>query len=191
MPDMNASASNATPPSKGLLMVEGMAFVLVGILAIAFPAMMTVALEQFLGILCVILGVVTLGSAFGGKAAPHRFSPVLSGIVLLGVGLVLLVFVRESIFLLTVLLAVLFFAEGAFSIATALRRRASLAGWPMLLFNGVLALLIGVMIVAQWPLSGAWAIGLLYGINMLFAGIAILAVASSGGPPAAAEPATD
>ncbi|MGI9241059.1 MAG: HdeD family acid-resistance protein, partial [Verrucomicrobiales bacterium] len=47
-------------------------------------------------------------------------------------------------------------------------------GWGWLLASGVITLLLAIMIGRQWPVSGGWAIGTLFGINILFSGWAMI-----------------
>ena len=42
------------------------------------------------------------------------------------------------------------------------------------LFNGIVTLLLGIMLWRQFPLSGVWAVGILFGIKMIFSGWAFV-----------------
>jgi uncharacterized membrane protein HdeD (DUF308 family) len=46
-----------------------------------------------------------------------------------------------------------------------------------MLVSGVVDLALAVMIIAGLPSTAAWAIGLLVGINMVFGGTALIAMA--------------
>ena len=48
------------------------------------------------------------------------------------------------------------------------------AGWSWSLFSGIVTVLLGVLIWRQWPVSGAWAIGILVGIHVLMSGWAAI-----------------
>lgn len=48
-----------------------------------------------------------------------------------------------------------------------------------MLANGVITLLLGWMLWRQWPLSGAWAIGVLFGVQLLMTGGSLLAIGSA------------
>jgi uncharacterized membrane protein HdeD (DUF308 family) len=37
--------------------------------------------------------------------------------------------------------------------------------------NGIIAILLGILVLAQWPVSGLWAIGMFVGIDLVFRGI--------------------
>jgi uncharacterized membrane protein HdeD (DUF308 family) len=60
------------------------------------------------------------------------------------------------------------------------------AGWIVALgvvtvIAGVLAMAIvlGILLLKEWPLSGLWAIGTLVGINLLFAGFSFISIVSA------------
>jgi uncharacterized membrane protein HdeD (DUF308 family) len=45
-----------------------------------------------------------------------------------------------------------------------------------MLFNGVITLALGGMIWQQFPLSDTWAVGTLFGIKLVFGGLALFQV---------------
>ena len=79
-------------------------------------------------------------------------------------------------------MAIVFVTEGIVCIVTSLRLRQNPA-WVWLLLNGIVALILGGMIYARWPLDAAWIIGLLYGIQSLFSGSAMLVMGLSAKVP--------
>jgi uncharacterized membrane protein HdeD (DUF308 family) len=52
-------------------------------------------------------------------------------------------------------------------------------GWGWALFGGVVSLVLGIMIWRQFPVSGTWAIGILFGVHMLFTGFAMMGIGSA------------
>jgi uncharacterized membrane protein HdeD (DUF308 family) len=48
-------------------------------------------------------------------------------------------------------------------------------GWQAL--DGAITLLLGLLVLAQWPVSGLWVIGLFVGIDLIFYGCAWIALA--------------
>ena len=69
----------------------------------------------------------------------------------------------------TLFLAAWFVVVGICEIIWSLRLR-PLPGWGTTVFSGVISLLLGLMIWRQFPVSGAWAIGVLAGIKLIFSG---------------------
>ena len=79
---------------------------------------------------------------------------------------------------LTILLVVFFIIEGGASIMFALDHKRELSGqWGWMLVSGVIDLVLAAFIFAGLPSTAAWAIGLLIGINMVFGGSALIAMA--------------
>jgi uncharacterized membrane protein HdeD (DUF308 family) len=44
----------------------------------------------------------------------------------------------------------------------------------------VLALIVGLMIVSNWPISALWALGTLAGISLIFSGWSYIMIALAG-----------
>ena len=77
---------------------------------------------------------------------------------------------------LTLLLIAFFVVEGIASIMYAMSHR-NTPRWGWLLVSGLVDLVLAVMIFAHLPSAAAWAVGLLVGINMIFGGAALVAMA--------------
>jgi uncharacterized membrane protein HdeD (DUF308 family) len=79
---------------------------------------------------------------------------------------------------LTLVLIAFFLIEGAVSIMFALDHKRELSGqWGWMLMSGIIDLVLAMMIFAGLPSTAAWAVGLLVGINMIFGGTALIAMA--------------
>jgi uncharacterized membrane protein HdeD (DUF308 family) len=53
----------------------------------------------------------------------------------------------------------------------------SLPDWGWHVLNGIITLGLGVLVLAQWPVSGLWVIGLFVGIDLIFYGAAWIVLA--------------
>jgi uncharacterized membrane protein HdeD (DUF308 family) len=165
--------SSAVPKSRGWLVFFGILSILVGIFAIAWPLAMTVVIEQVIGIVLVVSGVFAIGAVAFGEEKHHRVATVVLAVIRLVTGLLLLLFIKPGVVAITAVLGAFFFAEGAVCVVSAFTLRRNPA-WLLILFNGLLAFVLGGMIFAQFPSSAAWAVGLLYGINSVFYGVSLL-----------------
>jgi len=89
---------------------------------------------------------------------------------------------RSSRFLasLSIVLAVYFLLDGISEIVAAFSVKPA-EGWGFMVFGGALSILLSALIWSQWPLSGAWAIGVLVGVRLVFAGTAMIALGSAIG----------
>ncbi len=83
---------------------------------------------------------------------------------------------------LTLALAAYFGVQGITQIFLSFEHRRSLPSWGWVLANGIIDLILAAIILARWPKTAAWVIGLLVGVNLLMYGIALAmtAIASSG-----------
>jgi uncharacterized membrane protein HdeD (DUF308 family) len=79
----------------------------------------------------------------------------------------------EGLVSITLLLAAYFVVTGIFELISAFHIRPA-GGWGLMLFNGIVTLLLGIMIWSQFPLSGAWAVGILFGIKLIMSGWALI-----------------
>ena len=116
----------------------------------------------------------------GGRRAKCRVSiaPPVSAILGIAVGIVLLLWPLSGVLSLTLILIMFFVIEGVASIMFALEHKRELSGrWSWMLASGIVDLILATFIFAGLPGTAAWAIGLLVGINMLFGGSALIAMA--------------
>jgi len=161
-----------------LFLIEGIVLVVLGLLAIIIPPIATIAVTIFLGWLFLISGVVGLVTTFWARHAPGFWWSLVSAVLGIGAGLVLLVSPGSGALSLTLILIVFFVIEGVASVMYALEHRQQLTGsWGWMLVSGIIDLFLAAMVFAGLPGSAAWAIGLLVGINMIFGGSALVAMA--------------
>jgi uncharacterized membrane protein HdeD (DUF308 family) len=65
--------------------------------------------------------------------------------------------------------AAVFIAEGVMQMIVFFQFR-SLPGSGWILFDGIMTIFLGILIGYPWPVSSAWAIGTLVGINLIISG---------------------
>ena len=170
---MASDTSAPAAPGKGWLIFGGILSIFVGFFAINAPWLFGSILTMLIGAFCLVSGLISLFQSLFGKNPPHRFLSALSAIIRIAAGSALYFFTAAGLLALTWILAVVFLTEGVVCMATSLRMRKNPA-WIWLLLNGVVALVLGGMIIARWPVDAEWVVGLLYGIQSVFSGFAML-----------------
>ena len=161
-----------------LFLVEGLVLVALGLLAIVLPPIATLAVEILFGWLFLISGVVGLITTFWMRQAPGFWWALLSAALGIAAGIVLLAWPLSGVLSLTLVLIVFFAIEGVASIMFALEHKRELSGrWGFMLASGLVDLIVAGIILAGLPGTAAWAIGILVGINMVFGGSALIAMA--------------
>jgi uncharacterized membrane protein HdeD (DUF308 family) len=161
-----------------LFLTEGIALVILGTAAIMLPQVATFAAEILVGWLILISGIVGLINTFRMRSAPGFGWSLLSAILALATGALLLWWPLTGTVSLTLILSVFFVVEGVATIMFALEHKRDLSGrWGWMLVSGVIDLILAGVIVLGLPGTATWAIGLLVGINMVFGGWALIAMA--------------
>jgi uncharacterized membrane protein HdeD (DUF308 family) len=161
-----------------LFLVEGIILVILGLAAIIVPPLATLAVAIFIGWLFLISGIVGLVTTFWMRHAPGFWWSLLSAVLGIVAGIVLIGSPVSGAISLTLVLIVFFIIEGVASIMFALEHRRELSGrWGWMLASGIVDLVLAAIIFAGLPLSAAWALGLLVGINLVFGGSALVAMA--------------
>ena len=162
----------------GLFLAEGIILVILGLLAIIIPPIATIAVTIFLGWLFLISGIVGLVTTFWARHAPGFWWSLLSAVLAIAAGIVLLGWPLPGAVSLTLLLIAFFIIEGVLSIMYAFEHKKELSGrWGWMLISGIIDLILAAIIWGGLPGTAAWALGLLVGINMLFGGSAMIAMA--------------
>jgi uncharacterized membrane protein HdeD (DUF308 family) len=159
----------------GWFLAFGIALVLLGVLAIVRSVAATVVSMLFFGwLLLFAAGIEVVQAIMVGKWAglfQHWLSAALFGV--LGGLIIWRPVVTAEI--LTLLIGAFFLVAGVFQLVTPFV--ISLPEWGWHALNGLITLVLGILILAQWPVSGLWVIGLFLGIELVFYGAAWVAVA--------------
>jgi uncharacterized membrane protein HdeD (DUF308 family) len=153
-----------------LSIVWGVLLIVFGMLAVGSPFLAAVAVNVVIAWLIVLAGAVHLTLAFGAHGAGHVIWKLLVGVAYLGFGGYLILHPVLGVASLTLVLASLFLIEGILDIVLFFKMR-PMHGSSWVLIDGVITLLLGLLIYAQWPTSSAWAIGTLVGISMIISGL--------------------
>lgn len=153
----------------------GIALLVLGLLAIAFPFATTIAAKTLIGWLLLLGAVGHFYHAWLSGKGARLVLDLIQGVVFAIVGGWLAFFPLTGIVTLTVLLAAGFVVQGVLEIAAAYRFK-MLRSWRWMMISGVIALIVGVLVFAQLPSSAAWAIGLLVGVNLLSSGFGYLMI---------------
>ncbi len=175
---LQSAVANSLHAHWRLFLAEGIILVILGILAIVVPPIATIAVEVLIGWLLLMSGIVGLISTFRTRGAPGFGWSLLSAVIGTVAGIVLLAWPLSGALSLTLILTVFLVLEGVVSILYALEHKRELSGrWGMMLFSGVVDLFLAAIIFVGLPGTAAWAIGLLVGINLVFGGSALIAMA--------------
>ncbi|MGI9116170.1 MAG: HdeD family acid-resistance protein [Gaiellales bacterium] len=174
MPGMSPDLKEALAKSWKLLLTGGIISAVLGAIAIIVPPLASVTITLLVGILLLIGAVAYVAEAISRGTTGHRIWSAIVAVIYVVAGVWLIINPVSGTITLTWVLAIFFLVIGVFRILAGIQARGQVpnAGWTIV--NGVLAVLIAVLVIANLPSSAAWAIGLLVGIQLLFDGIMMI-----------------
>ena len=153
-------------------LVQGGLMILAGILALVYPAISSVAVVFFIGWLLIFSGIFQGISLIGARHVPHFWLQLISVALFIVVGALFLRNPGESLLTLTLLLIVFFLIEGISKVIFALTIR-PFPNWGWVLVSGIVGILLAFYLWASIPVSAAWLLGVLLGIELICEGAAI------------------
>lgn len=162
----------------GLGIVLGIVTVVAGALAIICPFVAGLSVTIAVGVLLIVSGLSRLFFAFKMGSFGRGLLMFVLGVLTIIAGGYLTARPDIGLATLTLFLAAYLLVHGVFESIWALRLR-PIKGWGWTLFSGIAAVILGVMIWRQFPASALWAVGLLVGIHMIFAGTSIASLSGA------------
>lgn len=161
-----------------LFLIEGLVLIVLGVGAIIVPPLAGVVATVVLGWILLLAGAVGTVTTLRTSGAPGYGWSLFSGLLAIAAGAVLLWSPIQGLISLTYVLIVFFVVDGVAMIFLALAHRRELSGrWEWMMLNGAMDLVLAAIIVAGWPGTMVWALGLLLGIDMLFGGASLIVMA--------------
>lgn len=165
------------PGSKALTLV-GVLLCLFGVLLLLSPAAVGEAVIRVVALVLVITGVIQLVQGLRGGTFAHTTAGLILGVVVAGVGVLVWLNPEEGSGFLTVLLMIFFVVQGLWKLTSVIRFR-GIRGSGLMLVSGITSLIFVYLLWKQWPLAGAWAIGVLVGLDLLLTGVTMLVLANA------------
>lgn len=178
--DFGASLSRSFRGHWRLALAEGILLLVLGALAMVLPLFAGLLIAITLGWLLFLAGILGLVSSVAMRRTPGFWWSLLSSLIALAAGVMLFLFPLGGMISLTLLLAIFLFADGVVTVMLALSHRDwESRKWGWLLFNGLLDLFLAVAIFVFLPGVAAWVVGTILGIDLVFGGFSMIAMATA------------
>lgn len=169
-----------------LLLLAGIVATAGGIFALFNPVEATFAATTIVAWLFIIMGVLQIVAAFGDMTVSARLWTALLGILAIVIGIWILGNPIAGSMALTWTIGLLFLVEGIVKLVLSFATRGSPYFW-MLLLSGAVSVLLGGMILANFPASALTIPGILLAIDLISTGVSMVALSlhlKSRGVPA-------
>ncbi|MCB1311840.1 MAG: DUF308 domain-containing protein [Sedimentitalea sp.] len=164
--------------AKALLIVVGILSIVAGFIALLNPFPATLAATFIAGWSFLILGLIELFAVFRTDTWGGRIWALLLGGITVLVGIQILGNPLGGALALTFVIGILFLASGVVKVITGLTMKGVQFRW-LIVLSGVVSVILGFMILSNFPVSAAGVLGILLGIELISNGIAALAIAMS------------
>jgi uncharacterized membrane protein HdeD (DUF308 family) len=164
---------NRVRQEAGRFIWLGVALLVIGVAALVFPVVSTLAATFFVGWVLVLSGAATLFGAFSLRGAGPFFGALVLGLLSVAAGV--FIFARPQIgeLAITLSLGALFMLQGAFELVLAFELR-SARGWLWMLASAVASIVLAIAILAGWPGTSMIALGIVLGVNFISSGLGYL-----------------
>jgi uncharacterized membrane protein HdeD (DUF308 family) len=146
-------------------------------LAIALPFVSATLLTIGVGGVAIAAGISQLLRLTGSGDSSSKVFRLLSGLLYLGGGIWTLAYPVASEVSLTLFVGFLLAFQGVMELATAAASNVSARG--LVLLDGIITAILGLMLIAQWPSDSLWAVGTLFGIGLAFSAVNLITAPST------------
>lgn len=162
----------------GWILGLGILFLFLGCIGLGMVVGLTLVSMYFFGALLIISGVTHAIDVFKHTEWKGIFWQALIAVLYIAAGCLVFYDPFLASTLITGILASVLIVIGITRIIMAVALKDS-KGWGWLMLAGIAAIILGVLILAQWPVSGLWVIGLFIAIEMIVNGWTYIFIALS------------
>jgi uncharacterized membrane protein HdeD (DUF308 family) len=153
----------------GWLLALGIVFVVLGTFGLLMALFFTVVSVLLFGALLLVAAVLQSSQAVRARGLKRRLPHVLIALVYAVAGIMMLVDPLDSSIAFTLVLAIFLLVVGGMRLVVAYQLRKD-AGWGWALAAGITSIVLGAILLAGWPASGLWAIGLIVAVELIVNG---------------------
>ena len=161
----------------GWFLALGIGLTALGVAAVVRCFTVTVASMLFFGWLLIVASGIEIAQAVMVGHWAGFFLHLMSAILFGVAGLLMVARPRPSAEVLTFFIAAFFFVGGLFQVVVAVALAMPGSSWQIA--DGVISVALGLLVMAEWPASGLWAIGLFLGVDLIGFGLAWVGIALS------------
>ena len=178
---MTMSTNTPLPPSLaegikvlrgkwGWIVALGVVFLIAGFIALGSAVAATASAVMIIGIMMIMGGAAEIVAAFSVKGWGKFAVWMLLGLLYVGAGIIALMNPFAAATILTLMLGAALVAGGVLRIFLAFSMKSAGKPWGWVVVSGLVTLLLGAMIIAQWPASSFFVLGIFLGIDLIFIG---------------------
>jgi len=159
----------------GIAIGAGIVLILAGVFAICAPFVAGLSVMLMIGGMLLVGGIALCLLALRVGAFGLGLPLLLMGVLMILAGVYIVSHPVAALASMTLFLAAYLIVTGIVEIFAGFGARPE-EGWGWMVASAIVTLLLGVMLWRQFPISGVWAIGTLFGVKLLMTGVSTLAI---------------
>ncbi|MFB7210771.1 HdeD family acid-resistance protein [Streptomyces sp. NPDC056255] len=164
--------------SFGWLALLGTLLVVAGLVGLVYTGVATLTSMILFGWLLLIGGIVGLLHAIDSRGSDYFWMGVVVAALNIAAGIVVIRHPHGTAEALTMFAALLFLTGGVFRLVGSVVVRGPQFGWTLL--QGAFGLLLGLLVLFDWPHSSLYVLGLFFSLALLFDGLGLIAMGVGG-----------
>lgn len=157
------------PPHWGWLVALGVLSTILGVIGLGMAFGLTIAGVLLFGVLLLMGGGWQLVDAFRQRGWKGALLHAAIAVVYLAAGFVMIIDPTGGALALTLVLGIALIVAGVIRSVICLRQRDQ-PGWQLAVAGGFVSIILGGIVLASWPVSGFWFIGVLIAVELLING---------------------
>ncbi|MEU5820259.1 DUF308 domain-containing protein [Streptomyces sp. NPDC047803] len=164
--------------SFGGLALLGILLVVAGLVGLVYTGVATLTSMILFGWLLLVGGLVGLVHAVQSRGTNYFWLGVVVAALNIAAGVVVIRHPHGTAEALTMFAALLFLTGGVFRLVGSVVVRGPQFGWTLL--QGAFGLLLGLLVLFDWPHSSLYVLGCFFSLALLFDGLGLIAVGIGG-----------
>jgi len=169
------SEENDWLPRPGWFIAFAIATIALGVVSLAYAGISTLASVVVYGWVLIFSGAMEIGAAFWAVRAGRVLFHLLGGTLSAIVGVLILTHPALGAEALTFALCIMFLATGLYRLVAAFVLQFARWGWAVL--SSVITIVLGLIILTQWPAASVWVLGTFVGVDLISRGFAAVMLA--------------
>ncbi|WP_223859806.1 HdeD family acid-resistance protein [Streptomyces sp. JV180] len=164
--------------SFGWLTLLGALLVIAGVIGLVYTGVATLTSMLLFGWLLLVGGLVGLLHAIESRGTNYFWLGVVVAALNIAAGVVVIKHPEGTAEALTMFAALLFLTGGVFRLVGSVVVRGPQMGWTLL--QGAFGLLLGLLVLFDWPHSSLYVLGCFFSLALLFDGLGLIALGIGG-----------
>lgn len=157
-------------------LVLGVLSIIFGFVVLGNTVIASIAIAKICGILLIVSGAAQIIGGFSAETTVNKLTAIAMGIILVFLGVSFTFEPLRGMISLTMLIIILLGASGVLRIIYSWGMRGKKFFWPTLI-SGIFSLCLAFYLWSNFAVSTATLLGMILGIELLFNGVGLVAIA--------------